>query len=99
MKYRSNRFPTHFKVAVLQNGEKRECTIVNISESGAKLHNLRGASIGDQITISSNFGKANAEVRWVKDKVCGIEFGPKLSSQMVGAFRRNAGFVTTLWNS
>lgn len=91
MKYRQNRHPTSFKVAVVHNDRKLNCTIINISETGARLHNVQGASVGDEVTISSSFGTAPGQVKWVKNDLCGIEFRPKISSQLVDLLQFKGG--------
>jgi len=93
MKYRANRYPTRFKVVVMHNDRKLDCTMLDVSESGARLHNLSDVPVGDDVAVKSRFGTANGQVRWVKGGFCGIEFQPKVSNQMVGAFRKTAGHV------
>jgi len=87
MKYRQNRHPTSFKVALIHGDKKLNCTIVNISEAGARLHGVQGVNVGDDIAISSSFGTATGQVKWVKENLCGIEFQSKISRQLVDLFQ------------
>lgn len=95
MKYRANRHPVDFKVVVLHSDRKLDCTMVDVSESGARLHRMTQANVGDDVTVVSSFGRMTGQVKWVRNEICGVEFAPKVPSQMVDAFRRRLGHLHT----
>lgn len=93
MKYRANRHPTDFQIVVLHADRKMHCSMIDVSENGARLHNLKLVNVGDEVSVVSSFGETAGQVKWVRNDICGVEFANKISTQTVDAYRRRLGHL------
>ena len=63
-------------------------TIVNISNSGAKLVSDREFEVGEQVFINVNSVSTPARVKWNKKRITGVQFSQAIKNSTVRSIRR-----------
>ena len=87
MRFRRHRYPTEYPVTVHLAGGEHRAFVIDVTEAGARLRGLPGATRGDAVTLVTAAGTATGTVRWAAGDRCGIAFRPQISLRMVDSLR------------
>ena len=72
---RAKRITVNWPAILMEGGKRSVCTILNISNSGAKLRTDSAAARGSGVgLLSDRFGGLDATVTWCKGDAVGIRF-------------------------
>lgn len=80
---RHDRFVTAFEAEMILGAEQHSVVVGDISACGALVRTTRPPLVGSEIWLRAAGLNLPAQVRWVRDGLCGVQFGEQVDPHAI----------------
>lgn len=80
---RYDRFVTAFEAEMIVGSERHAVVVGDISVGGALVRTVNPPLVGSEIWLRAVGLNMPAEVRWVRDGLCGVQFGEQVDPHAI----------------
>ncbi len=87
MRYRSYRWPCRYDVRIITPGGIAPATVINISDTGARIEGDLGIPNGSVVTVHLLSQRIKATVMWQRDGLAGLRFPLRLGENAIDTVR------------